>query len=120
MSRSAQMVPERVAGGPVKRVAGIVAVCLFALAAAATPLLAKERISISRGTAACKAWCDKNNATAESAGQCYIRCERYWLCNGSDSTADSCAGAPRVASDGLQTLRPDTSVDRRPDTTTRH
>lgn len=60
----------------------------------AGPSLARESKTMFEGVTACKAWCDSNNQTLSSQHRCYVRCERYWMCNGSDSTATTCADKP--------------------------
>ena len=67
------------------------------LAGSVVPALAKERQTMSQGVRACKAWCDGNNSTVGSQHACYVRCERYWMCNGSDSTTTTCADKPPLA-----------------------
>lgn len=52
---------------------------------------------MSQGVRVCKAWCDRNSNTVSSEHSCYVRCARYWMCNGRDSTASSCADKPALA-----------------------
>jgi hypothetical protein len=59
-------------------------------AAVSMPALARERQTKQDGVAACKAACDRYNRTVASQHACYVKCEKYWLCNGSDATADDC------------------------------
>jgi ribosomal protein S27E len=78
--------------------------CAFALglvflAATGPAVFAKEKVPMAKGVAACKGWCDKNNSTVSSQSACYSACEKYWLCNGSDSTASTCADAGTLAVD---------------------
>lgn len=54
------------------------------------PSLAKEKKSIIEGQKACRAWCDAHNKTENSQGKCYLKCDVYWACNGSDSTEETC------------------------------
>lgn len=75
-------------------VAGLLAAAV--LAGATVPVLAKERQTMLAGVTACKASCDRNNRTLPSQHRCYVACERYWMCNGSDSTATTCADKPAV------------------------
>ncbi len=56
-----------------------------------TLALAKERKPMKAGVSECKAWCDRNNKTVASQHACYVNCEKYWLCQGSDATASTCA-----------------------------
>lgn len=60
----------------------------------AGPSLARESKTMFQGVTACKAWCDANNQTLNSQHRCYVGCERYWMCNGSDSTTTTCADKP--------------------------
>lgn len=60
---------------------------------------AKERQTMKNGVAACKQWCDQNNKTVPNLSACYIACEKYWLCNGSDSTAATCQEGKNLAAD---------------------
>ncbi len=58
---------------------------------------AKENKPISQGVAECKQWCDTHNKTVAGQHACYVNCEKYWGCNGSDSTAQTCADARNLA-----------------------
>ncbi|MBL8559847.1 MAG: hypothetical protein JNM47_14080 [Hyphomonadaceae bacterium] len=80
-----------------RKIAAIVALGAFALAGSVVPVLAKERQTMSQGVRACKAWCDANNRSVGAQHTCYVRCERYWMCNGSDSTASTCADKPPLS-----------------------
>ena len=52
--------------------------------------LAKEKQSIREGNSACVKWCWEHNKTETSRSKCYVACDIYWNCNGSDSTAYTC------------------------------
>ena len=54
------------------------------------PAAAKEPKTILEGVTACKKWCDEHNRTEKSRQECKDNCERYWACNGSDSTPKIC------------------------------
>jgi hypothetical protein len=69
---------------------------VLVLAGATVPVLAKERQTMLQGVTACKATCDRINRMIPSQHRCYVACERYWMCNGSDSTATTCADKPAV------------------------
>lgn len=64
---------------------------LLVLAGASSAALAKEKQTVKAGMGACKQWCDKNR-TGIQRTECYKGCERYWACNGSDSTVALCKG----------------------------
>lgn len=78
---------------PDRRMALAVALGVLVLAGATVPVLAKENKTMQQGVGVCKAWCDANRRGAEQQ-KCSSNCERYWLCNGSDSTTQTCADAP--------------------------
>ncbi len=78
--------------GP-RKIAALIAIGALVLGASVVLALAKERITMLRGVGVCKAWCDANRVGAELA-KCRQNCENYWMCNGSDSTAQTCADAP--------------------------
>lgn len=50
---------------------------------------AKESVTILQGVTACKRWCD-NHRRGNERSKCRDNCERYWACNGRDSTAATC------------------------------
>jgi hypothetical protein len=74
------------------------ALAAVAFAALGQMALAKEIMTIKQGMEACVAWCEKKNKTPHSIGKCRRSCERYWACNGSDSTAETCQAVPPEAS----------------------
>jgi hypothetical protein len=77
------------AGRPVRAIFGsVVAIAMFFGAGA--DVLAKERRTVAEGLAACRQWCEAHNRTLPSRSQCIANCEKYWACNGSDSTANTC------------------------------
>jgi hypothetical protein len=86
------------ASAPARRFSPRLGVALFVgvLMAAVTagPTLARESKTMLQGVTACKAWCDANNQTLSAQHRCYVGCERYWMCNGSDSTTTTCADKP--------------------------
>jgi hypothetical protein len=69
----------------------------LAFTVAVPAAVAKERKTMFQGVMECKSWCDQNNSTLASQAECRRKCEVYWMCNGSDSTATTCADAPRSA-----------------------
>lgn len=74
---------------------------------------AKERQTMKNGVAACKQWCDQNNKTVPNQSACYTACEKYWLCNGSDSTAITCQDGKNLAVEsqpGGQPKKPVTKI----------
>jgi hypothetical protein len=64
---------------------------MAALVTSPTAGWARESQTMKSGVAACKASCDKLNKTVASQHACYVACEKYWLCNGRDSTKSTCA-----------------------------
>lgn len=89
-----------------RKLAAIIAVGVAVLAGAVVPALAKERQTMRDGVRACKAFCDRNNTTIGSQHSCYVRCERYWMCNGRDSTTTTCADKPALAQAETPTPQP--------------
>ena len=59
--------------------------------------LAKENKTVNDGWNACVSWCDAHNKTQNSRDICYKNCEKYWKCNGSDSTPELCSSAAAAA-----------------------
>jgi len=90
------------------------AIVIASLVPMATPAVARERQTMLEGVTACKQACDRNNRTVTSQHACYVACERYWLCNGSDATASDCADGRALTVEGSTNppARP-----RRPDAT---
>jgi len=64
-----------------------IALILFGISFA---LLAKESLTTQQGLDQCVDWC-KQNRTGNQLTQCKYNCEVYWMCNGSDSTKETCA-----------------------------
>jgi len=69
---------------------GSLVLALIMLSGAPFVALAKESLSMVAGKQACDRWCEQNNKTDASKSKCYVQCDIYWSCNGSDSTAHSC------------------------------
>lgn len=69
----------------------LLVIFIAALVQNQTLSFAKERQTMKDGVAECKSWCDRNNKTVASQHSCYVNCEKYWLCKGSDATAITCA-----------------------------
>lgn len=87
------------------------AIVAFALIAASLvpmpgPAGARENQTMLEGVTACKRACDRMNRTVESQHRCYVQCERYWLCNGRDSTASTCAERSVLPSDDTSNPTP--------------
>jgi hypothetical protein len=53
--------------------------------------LAREKQTIGQGLPACNNYCEAHNKTARSINGCKNGCLTYWLCNGADADATSCA-----------------------------
>lgn len=69
---------------------GSLVLALIMLSGAPFVALAKEAQTSAAGKKACDEWCAKNNKTDASRSKCYVQCDIYWSCNGSDSTAHTC------------------------------
>jgi hypothetical protein len=83
---------------------GALVLGLFVVIGVSTSTLAKERQTVNDGWNACVKWCDDHNKTDNSRSTCYKNCEKYWKCNGSDSTPELCRSA------GAAAIAPPTSV----------
>ena len=86
----------------------LIVVLLATTAFMSVPATAKEKQSMKNGVAACKRWCDGSNSTTDSQRVCYVKCEKYWLCNGRDSTASTCADGRNLEVDRGDTPTPPT------------
>lgn len=75
------------------------------------PGWARESQTMKSGVTACKAACDRLNKTVASQHACYVACEKYWLCNGRDSTRSTCADGRALT---VERVRPGTRRPRFP------
>lgn len=68
----------------------IFAIAVLVTGIAASESTAKESKTMYEGVTACRKWCKEHNKTVASQSQCGDNCEKYWACNGSDSTPQIC------------------------------
>lgn len=79
---------------PAARFASKLALAAVLVSGVAGVAIARERQTTAQGITACSNWCWSHNSTNKKIQQCWNACDAYWLCNGSDATATSCARAP--------------------------
>jgi len=97
MMRRARLSAKGESKRPLVRICGAFLIGILVAAGASSTALAREKKPMVEGVAECKNWCDQHNKTAASQHACYVNCEKYWGCNGSDATAQTCADVNNLA-----------------------